>query len=135
MTPDDRNAATCIHFVPPTPGDLIDPKSKLWRHVLAVHALAVEYKNGASLNTCAKAIGSHAFDLVRHHFKTAGIPRRPRGRPRGTYGMSPKMLARIEKVVALRRSGMTLAAIGRRFGTSRQRIHQMTTSPHRKGKP
>lgn len=41
-----------------------------------------------------------------------------------------KRKARIEKMEEMRQSGMTLAAVGKKFGLTRERIRQLTT-PHR----
>jgi len=121
----DSNGQSATHICP-TPGSVIDPASPLWRRVLALHDLGVRYKEGATLKDCAQAAGAKIrWETIRYRFETAGIERRPPGRPRGVHGPSEKTLAWAKVADALRRKGMTLAAIGRVFGTSRQRVHQL----------
>ena len=79
------------------------------------------YVAGHTLVECGARFGIEKTRVVQI-LVSMGIPRRPRGCPKG-FRYPPHRL--LDEVVALREQGETLEAIGRRFGFSRQAAHQI----------
>ncbi|MFC4014613.1 helix-turn-helix domain-containing protein [Nonomuraea purpurea] len=100
---------------------------------------AVLYQSGASIRAIAEALGE-SYGRVRNGLIDAGVPLRPRGRPRTSPApagavqpprSAPKPRPRrpfpLEKATAMYEAGKTLRQIASKTGYSRSRVHVFLT--------
>jgi len=82
---------------------------------------AKEYKAGATLETISGRLG-WSLSAVWLRLRAIGVTMRRRGGPEGS-----RLVVRDAEICAARSRGESHAQIGRAYGVSRQRIHQITS--------
>ena len=85
------------------------------------------YQAGETLQQIATSAGV-SLQTVWSHLQKQGVPMRPRGNVRGTKLSRKGRPSWHAEAVALRAQGLTLKAIGQRFGVSFQAVHQALRS-------